>query len=320
MTESSFALLTSMPALLVLALLAERLIPIAEQWHPLTWVRLFATYLGKKVNKAEHGAAQQRLAGLLALLLVLLLIVLPLVIIWLGAELPDAIGFLLLWMCLRNQHQRKQLRWVEQATAKGHKRAARALLGREVLRDTDSLSAQGLIKTCAELRVFGAVEKQFAVALGWLSGGPLLVLVVRLSSELRRVWPYEQRLTRQFSLANEILFRLLHAIPYTLVAMLLWLYALLRGRKPVRFKHIPHNGWFRPQAWLLFCVSRVSQLGLGGPLKYRGHRYWRQRFAGISAEQAASKLWQWSWLSDVLLLLLAASALFVELLLRSIQA
>ncbi len=171
-TELLTELLLSPVALALLALLAERWFPWPEQWHPFAVLRLMASYMSGKVNKPGRSASQQRLAGFLAWLTMSLLVLLPAAIVFAGAEVSLAIGWLILLVCLRQQPVAHAVKLADSHLQRGRKNAARAWLSRITWRDCELLSEHGIAKTSLELRASSILEHEQPPRLIQLDNGP----------------------------------------------------------------------------------------------------------------------------------------------------
>ncbi|MGM0481735.1 MAG: cobalamin biosynthesis protein [Pseudomonadota bacterium] len=298
-------LLLSPWALALLALLLERWLPWPEHWHPLAVFRLFANYLQIKVNQRHYAAAQQQLAGWLAVALLLLLTLVPAAIVVYAAELSQLVAMVVLLVCLRQKPYLKVLDNVQRLAKKRQKRAARALLTRITYRDCDQLSLHGLAKTALELRAMSIIQHRFVPLISWLIGGPILCLALRVITELYQLWPVSHPRYRNFGLASRALYAVSVELVTVLAAATAHVFSAARGRRP-RQQLSPSLAWLWSSAWWLDALSRLHNVSLGGPIKVHGQRLQRQRFAGRPAEhvwqQTTGLLMRWQKLSYLLLL------------------
>lgn len=290
-------LLFSPFGLALLALLAERWFPWPEQWHPFAVLRLMAAYMSGKVNKQARSAGQQKTAGFLALLTMLLLVLLPSAIVFAGAEVSLAVGWLILLVSLRQQNSRQAVQLAEKHLAKGRKNAARAWVSRVTWRDCDRLSEHGIAKTCVELRATQILENRFAPLLFWLIGGPLAALGIRVIAELKDVWPVAQSRYQHFGKASAWLYALAYFIPSFLLSILARAVGVFRRNTP-KLEPLKRSPTFPTVllSWLQ-SFSFCHKVSLGGPLQLAGIRIHRQRFYGRPAELLLPQMpyWQRLW-------------------------
>lgn len=285
--------LSSPIALALLALLAERWLPWPEQWHPLAVLRLMASYLSTKVNKPTHSVKQQQLAGFLSLLIMLLLVLLPAALVFAGAEVSLAIGWLILLVSLRQQPINHAITLAENHLRRGRKNAARAWLSRITWRDCDRLSEHGIAKTCVELRATSVFQHRFTPLFFWFLGGPIAALCARTVQELTRVWPVAQRRFRHFGRASHGVDTVIHFLPSFFLSLVARGVALFQPHKP-KLQPLQRNRLFSTVrlSWLQ-SFSYAHRVTLGGPLQVNGQRVNRQRFAGRPAEQLLTRTARW---------------------------
>ena len=293
-----YEFITSSWTLALIAIVIERWLPWPEQWHPVPLFNLFANYLQTKVNKPNYSAEQQRLSGALAVVTLLILTLIPTAIVVYAAELSQWLGAFVLLCCLRRQHYLSMLNRIDALALKQQKRAARALLARICRRDTDQLSVHGLIKTTAELRALSIIHHRWAPVIGWLIGGPVLALALRILTELQQQWPITQSRFRYFGLPVRAGYAILVSPVVLFVAAVASLLALTTRRRPAA-SIVPSSSWLWPTAKWLDSLSRWHHFALGGPIKVQGKRIERQRFAGRPPEQYHAQLLRsmaaWHW-------------------------
>jgi len=313
-TELLIDLLLSPVALALLALLAERWFPWPEQWHPFAVLRLMAAYMSGKVNQPKRSVSQQRLAGFLAWLTMSLLVLLPAAIVFAGAEVSLAIGWLILLVSLRQQPINHSVKLADNHLKRGRKNAARAWLSRITWRDCELLSEHGIAKTSIELRVTSILEHRFTPLLFWFVGGPLAALGVRTLSELTQVWPIAQARYRHFGLVTHWLYSLTHFFPSFLLSLAARFMALFQRNKP-ELQSLRRNLLFPTirLSWLQ-SFSYCHRVSLGGPIQVQGIRIDRQRFNGRPAELLLpqAQRWQRQWqIFFITCLIIALFALFI---------
>lgn len=313
-TELLSEILLSPVSLALLALLAERWFPWPEQWHPLAVFRLMASYLSTKVNKPGRPVGQQRLAGFLAWLIMSLLVLLPAAIVFAGAEVSLAIGWLILLVSIRQQPVNQAVKLADSHLQRGRKYAARAWLSRITWRDCDRLSEHGIAKTSLELRASSILEHRFTPLFFWFAGGPLAALGVRTLVELTRVWPVAQTRYRYFGTTAHWLYTLCHFLPSFILSLAARFMALFQRKKP-KLQALQRNALFPTVllSWLQ-SFSYCHRVSLGGPIQVQGVRIARQRFDGRAPELLLTKTqrWQRQWqIFFIACLVITLFALFI---------
>lgn len=227
-----------------------------------------------------------------------MLVLVPSAIVIYAADFSALLGSVALWVALRRRYYLHILTNVRRLTLKGQKRAARALLTRIDDRDTDRLSTHGLAKTTLELQALSIVHHRLVPIVGWLIGGPILALGLRLIIEMAQLWPLAQARYLRFGLAPRALYVMTVGLITYVATAIAWLIAsALRRRATI--SPSPSLTWDRPTITWLDNLSRLHNVSLGGPILVNGRRFARQRFAGRAAEKvwqtiaAAIERWQW---------------------------
>ena len=162
MTAELFKELLFSPfGLALLALLAERWFPWPEQWHPFCRAAANGRLHERQSEQTRPSFRSAENCRFLGLLTMLLLVLLPAAIVFAGAEVSLAIGWLILLISLRQQNTRQATQLAEQHLSKSRKNAARSWLNRVTWRDCDLLSEHGIAKTIIELRATSLSRKPF---------------------------------------------------------------------------------------------------------------------------------------------------------------
>lgn len=309
-------LLLSPAALALLALLAERWFPWPEQWHPLAVFRLMASYLSSKVNRPGRSVSQQRLAGFLAWLTLSLLVLVPAAIVFAGAELSVAVGWLILLVSLRQQPVSQAVRLADHHLQHGRKNAARAWLSRISWRDCELLSEHGIAKTSLELRASSILEHRSTPLLFWFFGGPLAALGVRTLSELIQVWPVAQTRYRHFGVTTHWFYTISHFIPSFLLSLAARFMALFQRNKP-KLHSLNRNLLFPTVllSWLQ-SFSYCHRVSLGGPIQVQGVRIARQRFDARPPELLLPRALRWQRQWQIFFICCLVIALFAPFIYR----
>lgn len=264
-------------ALCAVSLLAARLLPVSLQLHPVSLVARFCQKLALKVNPdARRPAAQQRVAGFLALLLVLSL---PL-LLWYGFYLMSSWPLLLdaiILLCCFSWAGYRQLglslcRQLEQ----GQLAQARQQAQRLLLRDTKALSQLGLVKAALESLAVRFQQQVVAIIFWYLIAGAAGALCCRLCQIASQQWSVKRPEFREFGRAAALCSRLFNVPAYLLGAMLLRLQSVGRqAQAPV--ERAEGKAFPVSRRLLLQQLSRTLKVSLGGPARYQQHEVRRPR-------------------------------------------
>lgn len=275
--------------LLLLTLLLARYAALPLQYQPWPLLRVLAEHVAAKVNKASDSPAQQRLAGMLALLVV----VVPLLTLaWTFrhlSEWPAGFDALLLYLCLDHRHFSSQVATIAGSLQRQQLQLAKDQLQPLVRRDCGQLSATGLAKAGIEVLAQRQL-RHFAGVLFWfLVGGALAALLWRLLVELQQAWSGKITQQRVFGSAIGWVSRLM-----------LWpVYWLQGALVALLFRFIPSVRYFRAsqqaglpaaERWYLSAWSAGLQRNLAGPVMYQGVKIRRERIGPQQAPELADLL------------------------------
>jgi len=302
----------------IMALLAERVLPWSQAWHPLSLLTLLNRLIATRViHQGRDQPSQQVLAGTLALLLQLTLTVVPAWWLLELAEFDQWLGMLILLISVQFQPHAQQLKRIQQALGKGQKNVARSMLRRLDARDTGSLSPLGIVRAAADQWVLGWFQQQLVVVLAFTLGGPLLALTVRVIIDCAQTWPYPLAVKfRYFGAVAEVLRRLVVTLPALLMIAGLQLVLLISGRGVVT--RVDYSGWYWSDAWLLAGIAKLTQTPMGGPVKMRdsngSSKRSRSRFgpaaiAGTTLQYPFRSISRWVTIASWVLMLIYSVAL-----------
>lgn len=262
--------------LLLLTLLLARYAALPLQYQPWPLLRVLAERVAAKVNKASDSPAQQRLAGILAVLLV----VVPLLTLaWTFrhlSEWPAGFDALLLYLCLDHRHFSSQVATVAGSLQRQQLQLAKDQLQPLLRRDCGQLSAAGLAKAGIEVLAQRQLRHFAAVLFWFVVGGAMAALVWRLLVELQQAWSGKISQQRVFGSAVSRIGRLM-----------LWPVCWLQGALvALLFRFAPSVRYFRAsrqaglpaaERWYLSAWSAGVQRNLAGPVMYQGAKIRRDR-------------------------------------------
>ncbi len=276
--------------LLLLTLLLARYAALPLQYQPWPLLRVLAERVAGKVNKASDSKAQQRLAGILALLL---LVVPLLTLAWTFrhlSEWPAGFDALLLYLCLDHRHFSSQVATMAGSLQRQQLQLAKDQLQPLLRRDCGQLSATGLAKAGVEVLAQRQLRHFAAVLFWFIVAGAIAALAWRLLVELQQAWSGKISQQRVFGSAVGRLGQLMLWPVYWMQGALIAL--LFRFMPSVRyFRRSQLAGLPRAERWYLSAWSAGLQRNLAGPVMYQGAKIRRER---IGPEQAPE-------LSDLLL-------------------
>ncbi|WP_333607749.1 cobalamin biosynthesis protein [Arsukibacterium sp.] len=277
MTPDWLAIISSPAAVWLLAALASHYLSSRLQLQPRTAFMWLAKRLAAKVHPDySRPAAQQRLAGGLALLLMLLW---PLGIAYgllMISAWPVMIDILLLFICLSWQPYEVQIARIARLLQQPQLRLARQLASPLLLRDTDKLSELGLSKALIESASLRFASQYLAIFFWYLLGGALLALTYALVQAMAQQWSVKLKHNRHFGLCSAVLYAIGQLPGLWLATFLLLLQSALRNS--INALRQSSGGYFRlSQAALLRLTSAKLNVRLGGPLFYAQHKLTRER-------------------------------------------
>ncbi len=274
MAELPVALVEPFAPLLiaVATALLSRLLPFSARLHPYSLLRMLAERMQRKVVRPGlRSPSQQRAAGLLSALLLLLPLLLPLYLLLSWAYQPLLVEAVLLWLLLSGEQSARELGPIATDLAQDFKLKARQRLQPLVLRQTDNLSALGLIKATIETRLLRSCALLFSPLFWYLLAGIEVSLTLLLLRQLCMVWNRKLSRYYYFAAIPATLLQWFEWLPCRLFALLLsahrglryWLRHAWRGLAP-----FPDNN----SGLVLGCAAQALRCNLAGPRFYAGQK------------------------------------------------
>lgn len=289
--------------LLLLVLAVERFLPWPDKYHPLSFIKALAAGMANKVlTTDEQSIGQQKLSGSLAIFVLLLPIVAMLGVLKYLSQYPIFFETLMLLVALRFQNIVKQTHKVKNALQVQKKMLARHALSRIVLRDTDKMSAMGMVKANVEALLLRFSFEYCAVIFWyWLTGGAG-ALIYRMVYELSLCW--NNKLTRfaHFGLPVRYLVNLLQWIPNKLAVISVLIAVDIHQGVKALFQRTSYQC---EHLFILNVCGASLGVQLGGPAIYQQKKVRIQKCGGtrevILADDAralsAINSATWIWMS-----------------------
>lgn len=255
---------------MILVMLIERLWFWPEAYHPLSFFRLLANSMARKVNKAnDNSQVQQLISGSLAILVLLVPIILILLVLTNLAEFPIFFDGLLLLISLRFSPILAGNKKLAQALKEDKKALARNILNPFVLRETDKLSPLGIAKATIESTLLRFSYQYCGVLFWFLLLGGTGAFAYRLIFEFAQVWNTKLARFRYFGKPAARLLVLLSWLPVRVAALCMAVSENFSGT----FKALRQSGRQHSQhAALLAMHGGALSIELGGPAYYDGQK------------------------------------------------
>lgn len=273
-------LILNMPpetGLLLLVLIIERVIPIPDSYHPITFFRHLFSAIAKKVHPdTSRPIPQQKLAGYLSIPTLLL----PALAIIYGiiqfAEYPLLIDAALLWFALSWSSLKMTTKRIVRALHKKQKSLAKDLVQPLVMRDCSQLSELGVCKATIEATFLRSQKQYFTVIFFYLLGGGIIALTYRLLHEMNQAWNTKESGFEYFGQPISSIVKWVEYVPARILAFSFALTGNL-GRSVKNLKQAK-AGWFNNNTrWLLSTASAAINTQLGGPVMYNNQKHRRAR-------------------------------------------
>lgn len=256
---------------LFFALLLARLAPLPREMQPLIWFGHLAKQFATKVNHPHRAIGQQITAGLLAMLLLVFPFWAIITFLLELAAFPWFFEFLVLYLCLSDAGFSQVADEIAKALKRQDNASAKQLLQPWVIRDTQTLSEIGLVKTTIEKLTIAPIYGTAATIFFFALAGAPMVLAVRMLKQLEFSWPPMQPQYRYFCRSVYISTTALLAIPAWLWCLSL---AIQGGPSALRALFNPPQSQHDVKGYLLsvHLVASILKIELGGPLKLAGVR------------------------------------------------
>lgn len=253
--------------LLFVSILLARIAPLPRQLQPMVWLQRVAKDLSRKVNHTHRAPSQQIIAGTLASLLLLLPFWAIISFLLQLAAFPVFFEFVVIYLCLNDDHFRQIADEVRIAIGQGNKTRARVVLHPWLNRSTHSLSSIGLSKATIERLLTTPIYGTVATLVFYVVGGVPLVLAARMIKQLELSWPCLSPQYRHFGRPMYLVSTLLFFIPAKLWSLSL---AIQGGPKSLLTLFRPGSN-SAPLNEFSTCevAASVLKIELGGPLKFK---------------------------------------------------
>lgn len=256
--------------LLLAAIGFERWLPLSSWYHPLTLARVMFANVIARTFKADNSVPI-----LTSALAICVCAAFPVILIALFSDLvyyPELLAALILYMCLDSHTALDKSKRISQALLVKQKSLARALVAKQVVRDCDTLSEQGIAKACIHGTVL-QFQKAYFVPLFWFLVSNAYVtlfycLLLLLHQQIRKHFlPNSPYLFPTNSLL--LLFQAPVFALNTLIIM-----CITPINKVLYFMRIYGRHYPSYLSGMLLCViSAKFNIQLGGPAFYQAIRF-----------------------------------------------
>ncbi|GAA61513.1 adenosylcobinamide-phosphate synthase [Pseudoalteromonas sp. BSi20652] len=260
----------------ILALLAERFIPLISWYHPNTALNAVFSAIGKRIYKSKEPKSYQYLAAILASTLILSVILIIVVLLLEFAFYPELLAGLILYLCLESKSIDKKALRIAKLTKQNQKSTARELLKPLLAREVNRLSSAGIIKALIESLILRTARYYFVVIFIFLAFGPIAALAYRLLTLIQQAWRSDISPNSYFLKPLKTLLFIIEYIPMRLLALTI---AASRASKQSMhyIKHYGRHFYQTNTGWLLSTCSASLGVQLGGPAVYLGTRFNKMR-------------------------------------------
>ena len=260
----------------IVALLAERFLPLVSWYHPNTALVAVFNAIGKRIYKSKEPNSYQYLSSLLASTLILSVILTIIIVLLEFAFYPELLAGLILYLCLESKSIDKKALRIAKLTKQNQKSAARELLKPLLARDVNKLSAPGIIKALIESLILRTARYYFVVIFIFLILGPIAALAYRLLTLIQQAWRNEIAPNSPFLKPLKIILFVIELIPMRLLA--LTIAASKATKQSMHYiKHYGRHFYQKNTGWLLSTCSASLGVQLGGPSVYFGARFNKMR-------------------------------------------
>jgi len=271
------------PAILLCAVVLDRIFGDPRRWHPLAGFGHIAACIETRMNANPHPR-RQRLVGAGAVLLLLLPCIAASVIVSAIPVWGWFIQTLLLYFALGASSLAQHARAVKTALDANDLPAARIQVGRIVSRDTVAMQPHDIAKATIESVLENGNDAVFGALFWFIVFGAPGAITYRLANTLDAMWGYRTPRYFYFGWAAARLDDVLNWIPARLTALT---YSLL-GHTRTAWHCWRSQGrlWYSPNAGPVMAAG-AGALGivLGGPAIYHGAFKERPRLGSGHAAQ-----------------------------------
>lgn len=266
--------------ILLAAIIIERVLPIPQNYHPLTLIGFLLNAIERKVNKPGRSKQQQRIAGAMAVIVIFVLLFILAVALQFILIEPIIFELCILTFLLRWDKIKTLILTVKEL----QKRAISDQLSDQILREITELSLIGLHKAAIENLGLRIAYQWFAVIFWYTATGIWGALSYRLLQLMAHHWNCKLPRYQAFGKLASRLFNLFTAPSNYLLSLTLCLFS--RPFSTFRASHKQSKQWHNYSAGLLLSVLANSlKIQLGGPRKYQGLM---QRYPQLGTQTAPS--------------------------------
>lgn len=262
--------------LLIVAICAERILPLSRAYHPFTLLKLIFSNIQSRIFDPKSTIQYQYLAGTLGLILPVLTL---LTLVWgilYFAIYPQWLAAFILYLCIESKELESAVKKIPALLKHNQKAAARDLLRLWLRRDTTSLSEVGIVKASIETLVLRLARHYFAVIFWFLIAGPFVALSYRLINLVHNTWSKKIAPDAAFLKPVQIIDYLFEWLPVRLVACSI----ILSKHSRLAIRYIGQYGQFfyqKNSGWLISAMAAAMQIQIGGPALYQKKRYAKMR-------------------------------------------
>ena len=260
----------------IIALLAERFLPLVSWYHPNTVLVAVFRAIGKRIYNKKNTNSYHYLAAILACVLVLSVILIIITLLLEFAFYPELLAGLILYLCLESQSLTKKARRIAKLTKQNQKSAARELLKPILAREVSKLSTAGIIKALIESLILRTARYYFVVIFIFLLLGPIAALGYRLLTLMQQAWRHDVSPNSAFLKPLKLILFVIEYIPVRLLS--LTIAASKATKQSIHYiKHYGQHFYQTNTGWLLSACSASLGVQLGGPAMYFNKRYNKMR-------------------------------------------
>ncbi|MDP5214901.1 cobalamin biosynthesis protein [Pseudoalteromonas tunicata] len=302
--------------ILLVAICAERFLPLAKSYHPLTLYQLIIQNIRTRIYQANNPTWYQYLAGTLGAVLPAALVLALCFGIISFAHYPQWFAGLILYISLDFQPLKQSLAKIPSLLVHNQKSTARDILKPWLRRQTDTLSSLGIIKASIETLTLRFARHYFVIVFLYLFFGAYVALGYRLLQITRQTWSKKTPINSPLLRPVDTLIYLIEFVPIRLLCLSL----ILRKAIATPWQNIKKYGQFyydKNSGWLLSAMSSTLQIQLGGPALYQKRRYAKMRISQHSLPQVTDLILSFNVINQVrffwLILILFLEILFVAL-------
>lgn len=260
----------------IIALLAERYLPLSYWYHPNTFLKVLFTALAKRIHRPNEPKSYQYLATTLACTLTLLVLLTLVILLLEFAYYPELLSGLILYLCLESTTVKNKANRIARLLKQKQKATAKELLKPLLARDTSRLSEVGICKGLIETIILRSARNYFAVIFIYLVAGPIATLGYHLLTQLHYAWRTEVKPDSAFIQPLKKIAFIIEFIPLRLLA--LTLLASKASKQSIHYiKHYGRHFYQTNSGWLLSVCSASLAIQLGGPAVYQKTKYHKMR-------------------------------------------